>query len=1026
MPRLFSSWCASFLLTGFPAGAAELSFNRDIRPILSENCFACHGADSKDRKGDLRLDEPDSAYGAGKSGEIAIVPGKPDKSELWYRITTDDGDDLMPPAKTKKTLSDEDKQTLKLWIELGAPYEKHWAFEPPVAKALPDAGRGIDHFIDAKLKKLGLASTAEASHNTLIRRVAYAVTGLPPTPEELAQFLADQKPGTYERMVDRYLASRHYGEEMARHWLDVARYADTHGMHLDNERQMFAYRDWVVDAFNRNLPFDQFTIEQIAGDLIPDASVDQLVATGFNRCNITTGEGGTIAAEFIFRYAVERASTTAQTWLGLTAGCAVCHDHKFDPITSKDFYSFYAFFHSNADPALDGNKLLTAPVVKVTPSDDDAKTVEFNKRAAELEAKMNKLSAGIVYKDPAEQKSPPPVSESESVWFEDAFPAGAKPGVSGHPLTYAKAPEPVFSGAASLKRSGPGRAQDYYETGAAPLTVPAGAKFFVYVYLDPKSLPKEVMIQFYTGQWSHRAYWGQNVIPWGKDGTGERFAAGQLPKAGEWSRLEVPAEKMNLKAGAQVKGFAFTVQDGTVYFDKMGLVARTDPANDPAQSFIAWRKSSAGKNTPGAPKDINNWLKAGPNKPRTQHELELLRIYYVQSVCATTKPQFGDVGTQRAALAQERAAYESSMPSTFIWRDLPKPRESFVMLRGAYDKPGEKVEPDTPAVLPSLKKANPDGRATRLDLAKWMVSRENPLTARVAVNRFWQQLFGVGLVKMGHDFGTQGDLPTHPELLDWLAVRFQDESWDMKKLMRLMLVSDAFRRASSGSAELWQADAENRYLARGPRIRLDAEQLRDAALLAGGLLVKKMGGKGVRTYQPPNIWEPVGFRGSNTAKYTRDNGDALYRRSIYTFLKRTAPAPFMANFDAPNREASCYRRDRSNTPLQALQLLNDVQFFEAARGLATRMMVTSKEPAGRVNYAYRVVLSRAPAADELELIGGYYQKQIAKYKAAPAEAAKAITFGDSKPPDGADAPELAAWTLVANLILNLDENIVRN
>ena len=1026
MIRRIPLWLAATALTGVPAAAAELSFNRDIRPILSENCFACHGVDSKERKGDLRLDDPASAYGPGKSDEIAIVPGKPDESELWYRITTDDADDHMPPAKTKKTLSDAEKQTLRQWIEQGAPYEKHWAFELPVGKALPEGARGVDHFIAAKLKERGLSSAAEANRSTLIRRVAYAVTGLPPAPEELDQFLGDQKPGAYERMVDRYLASRHYGEEMARHWLDVARYADTHGMHLDNERQMYAYRDWVVGAFNRNMGFDQFTIEQIAGDLIPDASVDQLVATGFNRCNITTGEGGTIAAEFVFRYAVERASTTAQTWLGLTAGCAVCHDHKFDPITAKDFYSFYAFFHSNADPALDGNKLLTAPVIKVTPSDNDAKTIEFNKRAADLQAKMDKLSAGVVYKDPAEQKPPPPVSESETVWFEDSFPAGAKPGTSGHPLTYAKAPEPVFSGANSLKRSGPGLAQDYYEADAAPLTVPAGATFFVHVYFDPKSPPKEIMIQFNTGTWSHRAFWGENVIPWGKDGTGERFAAGALPKAGEWVRLEVPGEKMNLNAGAQVRGYAFTVQDGTVYFDKMGIVARTDPANDPAQSFITWRKTAAGKNTPGAPKDINNWLKAGPDKPRTQHELERLRIYYVQSVCATTKPQFGEIGAQLEALGKERATYESSMHSTFIYRDLPKPRESFVMLRGAYDKPGDKVEPDTPAVLPPLKKAVPDGRATRLDLANWLVSRDNPLTARVAVNRFWQQLFGVGLVKTGHDFGTQGDLPSHPELLDWLAVRFQDDGWDVKKLMRSMLNSDAFRRKSSAPAELWRSDPANRYLARGPRLRLDAEQLRDGALLAGGLLKKQMGGKGVKTYQPPNIWEPVGFRGSNTAKYTRDNGDALYRRSIYTFLKRTAPAPFMANFDAPNREASCYRRDRSNTPLQALQLLNDVQFFEAARGLATRMMAASPKTADRLDFAYHAVLSRKPSPDEVAIVAGYYQKQLTKYKAAPAEAAKAIRFGDSKPPGGLDEVDLAAWTLVANLILNLDENIVRN
>ncbi|MCP4849446.1 MAG: DUF1553 domain-containing protein [Verrucomicrobiaceae bacterium] len=1017
----------------------KIRFNRDVRPILSENCFACHGQDAKKRKAKLRLDKSEAAI-AERDDIRAIAPGNLEKSEAWLRIISEDKDEVMPPEDSHKELSGAQKDVLRQWILQGAQYEDHWAFIAPVAKALPDAGRGIDHFIDAKLKELGLTSTAEASHNALIRRVAYAVTGLPPTPEELAQFLADQKPGAYERMVDRYLASRHYGEEMARHWLDVARYADTHGMHLDNERQMFAYRDWVVDAFNRNLPFDQFTIEQIAGDLIPDASVDQLVATGFNRCNITTGEGGTIAAEFIFRYAVERASTTAQTWLGLTAGCAVCHDHKFDPIPTKDFYSFYAFFHSNADPALDGNKLLTAPVVKVTPSDDDAKTVEFNKRAAELdvqiagiEKRIAAAASRIKYVDPAALTPPPEPEVKEVIWFEDGFPKGTIE-VTGPPLKLVTREEgPVFRGKLAIRRTAKNAiGQDVYSQGK--FTVPRDGTFFAHCYLDPKDPPEAIMLQFFVGGWNHRVVWGAHEkIGWGKVNTHQRVDMGSLPEKGKWVRLEFAADKVGLKPGTTVTGYALTQFSGTMGWDHFGISSTTDPAKDPAYSWQAWKAQPEATRNQDLSPDLQKRFKGkAPDKWNTKEETEL-RNQWLGRVCLGARKELepltsekAGIGTQRAALAQERAAYESSMHSTFIWRDLQKPRDSFVMLRGAYNKPGEKVEPDTPAVLPPLEKANPDGRATRLDLAKWMVSRENPLTARVAVNRFWQQLFGVGLVKTGHDFGTQGDLPTHPKLLDWLAVRFQDESWDMKKLMRLMLVSDAFRRTSSGSADLWQADAENRYLARGPRIRLDAEQLRDAALLAGGLLVKKMGGKGVRTYQPPNIWEPVGFRGSNTAKYKRDNGDALYRRSIYTFLKRTAPAPFMANFDAPNREASCYRRDRSNTPLQALQLLNDVQFFEAARGLATRMMVTSKDPAGRVNYAYQVVLSRAAAADELELIGDYYQKQVAKYKAAPAEAAKAITFGDSKPPDGVDAPELAAWTLVANLILNLDENIIRN
>lgn len=1020
--------CVHFVLVALASslmanGAEPLSFNRDIRPILSENCFSCHGIDAKHRKGKLRLDEPKFAYGKGKSDFVAIVPGKPEESEVWLRIIAEEDDDPMPPKKSKKNLTKEQKEILRRWIAEGAKYQKHWAFEAPVAET--DTG-GIDHFIDAELNKKGVKSTAEADRSTLIRRAAFTLTGLPAAPEELDAFLKDQQPGAYGRMVDRYLGSQHFGEEMARHWLDVARYGDTHGMHLDNERQMFAYRDWVVNAFNVNQPFDQFTIEQIAGDLLPKPAVNQLVATGFNRCNITTAEGGSIAAEFIYRYAVERASTTAQTWLGLSVGCAVCHDHKFDPISAREFYSFYAFFHSSADPAMDGNALLTRPSIKATPPDYDEKIAAFKRRAEELKTKTEMLASELTYVDPAEKPSASRITETEQLWFEDGFPAGSKVSSLGHALSYASSPAPVFSGDRSLKRSGPGLAQDVCENVTPALPVPSNGKVFVHVYIDPKDPPKEIMIQFFTKGWNHRAIWGEDVIPWGKAGTGKRHRAGDLPKAGEWVRLEVAADKMNLNPGTPVLGYAFTVQDGTAYFDQLGVVGSSNPAEDPTRSYVAWRKLAAGKDTAGVPKDIAGWLKAGPNQERTPDELKRLKSYYLQSICVDTVPRFAEIVKATAAVANERKAYEGSIPSTFIWKDLPKPRESFVMERGAYDKPGEKVEPGTLAILHPLKKADPEGRATRLDLANWLVARENPLTARVTVNRFWQQVFGIGLVKTSHDFGTQGEVPSHPELLDWLAVRFQEDGWDVKKLMRMIVMSDAFRRNGGAPGDLWKNDPENRLLARGPRMRLDAEQLRDAALMAGGLLKRKMGGRGVRTYQPPNIWEPVGFRGSNTANYKRDNGDALYRRSIYTFLKRTAPAPFMSNFDAPNREQSCFRRDRSNTPLQALQLLNDVQFFEAARGLATRMMGAGTDPSARVTFAYRVVLSRLPRAEESALVEAFYQKQLKKYQAAPATAAAAIKFGDSPAPAGVDVPDLAAWTQVANLILNLDENIVRN
>lgn len=1013
---LFGAYCLS-------ASGEPLQFNRDIRPILSEKCFSCHGFDPKTREADLRLDEPEAAFKKDKHGNAAIVPGNVEDSMIWYHITSDDEDEVMPPPESKKTLSDGEKATIKRWIEEGASYQKHWAFEAPARTVVPEgSGSEIDRFIAASLKKKGLALSAEADRSTLIRRASMALRGLPPTIEEIDQFLADTTPNAYEAMVDRFLASPFYGEEMARHWLDVARYADTHGLHLDNERQTWAYRDWVVAAFNRNLSYDRFTIEQLAGDLLPNATQDQLIATGFNRCNVTTSEGGSIDAEYVFRYAVDRASTTAQVFLGLTAGCATCHDHKYDPITAKEFYSLYAFFHSNADPAMDGNALLTQPVVKVKPEGYDAKMAALADAETAVKKLMEEKVASVPYQDPADLQPRPQVQDLEQIWFDDAFPAGAQVGVSGHETTFVESP--VQLGKKSLKRSGAAMAQDYYQAGATALEVPQEPRFFLHVYLDPQDPPEEVMIQFHSDGWKHRAVWGQDLIDFGTKGTTERFVAGNLPATGQWVRLEVPGASMGLTAGTKIVGFAFTVHGGTAFFDAMGVIGRSDPATDPLQSFTAWRAAQKGKDTAGAPADVNGWLKEGPETPRSPEELEKLRRYYIQFVCSTMRPHFAELSDRLATVEKERAAYDAAVPSTFVFHDLPQPRESFVMIRGQYDKPGEKVEPNTPAILPALKKTGP--RANRLDLAHWLVARENPLTARVTVNRFWQQVYGTGLVKSSHDFGTQGELPSHPELLDWLAGWFQDNGWDVKKLMRLMLTSATFRQQSIAAPAAWQADPANRQLARGPRIRLEAEQLRDQALFVSGLIKLQMGGRGVNPYQPPNIWEPVGFGGSNTRFYPQGKGDDLYRRSLYTFFKRTAPHPMMSNFDAPSREQSCIARERSNTPLQALQLMNDVQHFEAARAFAERIMKSANTPTDRIVFAYRSVLSRPPSPEESALVNEFFQRQLAKYQAAPEEAKKAIHFGESVPSAELPETELAAWALVANLILNLDEAIVRN
>ncbi|MBL9173182.1 MAG: PSD1 domain-containing protein [Verrucomicrobiales bacterium] len=1025
-----------------PARPATLAFNRDIRPILSDHCFACHGTDARKRKAGLRLDLAEGAYTTNKHGIPAIRPGSLSGSELWKRITTEDPEEVMPPPDTHKPLSAEQRDLLRRWIEQGAPYQRHWSFEPLATPPVPASVAGsatpdenpIDRFIRSRLSQEGLSPAPEADRSTLIRRLSFDLRGLPPTPAEVDAFLADTRPGAYRRLVDQFLASPAYGEEMARHWLDVARYGDTHGLHLDNERSMWPYRDWVVGAFNRNLPFDEFTIEQIAGDLLPSPTPDQLTATGFSRCNVTTGEGGAIDAEFLFRYAVDRTATVAETWLGLTAGCAVCHDHKFDPLSTREFYSLYAFFYSAADPAMDGNTLLTAPTVRLPKMEDTRRLADFDVEISSAEDRVREALAAVSYTDPATLTPPPPVREVETVWLDDDFPTGAKVTASGAPTRWTESGSgPVFSGRRALHRKDGGIAQDFYDSGAAPLEIPQGATIFAHVYVDPADPPKTIMLQYNKDGWEHRAIWGDpDAIGWGEKDKPSRARIGDLPKAGEWVRLEFPAERVGLKPGDKVTGLAFTQYGGTVSWDKAGVLGRIDPAHDPLYSLRVWQEQREGKSPDGLPDALKSIFKNTTPAQRSASDAQALRDYYLSNVCLSTRPTFEPLVSTVARLRRERSDFENAITATFVFRDLDKPRDAFVMMRGQYDKPGDKVVPAMPAALSAPQgriSGNSDSapRLNRLDLARWLVSSDQPLTARVTVNRFWSQFFGTGIVRTTSDFGSQGEPPVHPELLDWLANTFRESGWDVKWLVREMVTSATYRQSSRVTRELVQRDPENRLLARGPRFRLGAEQIRDNALFAGGLMDSRLGGKGVKPYQPPNIWEPVGFVGSNTREYKQDTGSALYRRSLYTFFKRTAPAPFMTTFDAPNREQGCTRRERSNTPLQALQLLNDIQHFEAARGLATRMLTEGgRTPAERITFAYRTLLSRPPTPDELAVVTAALERHRARYAADPASARKAVTFGESRAPQDLPEAELAAYTLAANLLLNLDETVTRN
>ena len=1015
------------------AGEQPLRFDRDIRPLLSENCYACHGPGTQEAG--LRLDSAEEAGRELDSGSRAVVAGDLTASEMIARIDASDPDVIMPPPHSKKSLSAEQKALLKRWITDGAVYEAHWSFRPVRRPDVPsvavaDAAHPIDRFLESRIAAEGLPLNGEADRPTLIRRATFALTGLPPTPAEVDAFVADASPEAYESVVDRLLISPHHGEEMARHWLDAARYADTHGLHLDNERQMWAYRDWVVKAFNANMPFDRFTIEQLAGDLLPQPTRDQQTATGFCRSNVTTSEGGSINEELLFRYAVDRTATMTNTWLGLTGQCAVCHSHKFDPISHKEFYSLYAFFNSAADPGFDGNSLTTKPILDLPTPEQEQQLARLTEALPGLKKSLDDALAAVVYTDPATADPKPEPTRVDTVWIDDEFPPGAAVKAGSGPSTnwlVGKAAGEAFAGQRSLDRTATGVGQDYYDSGAAAITVAADAEIVAHVWLDPANPPKAVMLQFYAGSWEHRAVWGDPaVIGWGQAGKASRFHAGPLPQPGAWTRIAVPAAKLGLSPAVPVTGIALTQFDGHVRWDAVGMAVTRDPAADPLQSLSAWWRERVDKNKlDDVPKDLQGLVKQGPEKTTKPADVEKIRRHWLTKVWADRPEAVKKAVADLDAANASRTKLDEQIVRTFVFNDLPKMRDSFVMLRGAYDKPGEKVERGTPAFLPALVVAE-GATPSRLDLAQWLVSAEQPLTPRVAANRLWQQFFGTGLVKTSEDFGLQGEPPSHPELLEWLAAEYRESGWDTRRLVRMIVTSRAFKRASQVLPEHLAADPENRLLARGPRIRLDAEQIRDQALAVSGLLVSTMGGKGVKPYQPDNIWEPVGFSNSNTRNYKRDSGDGLYRRSLYTFFKRTAPPPFMVTFDAPNREQFCARRERSNTPLQALQLMNDVQHVEAARALAERTLAAATDDAGRVSWLFRVVLARLPEAGEAAVVAETLAGHRARYKADAEAALKAVSHGESKPAAEIPADELAAWTLVANMILNLDEALNRN
>ena len=1023
---------SSFAFRGDPLRADEpakkLDFNKDVRSILSDNCFKCHGFDDKKREAGLRLDTLEGASSKLESGDQAIVPGNPDASTLIKRITSTNPDEVMPPPATGKTITPAQVEILKQWIREGAEFKKHWSFNAIDRPSLPETANAawsenpIDRFAFARLAAEKLSPSPEADKVTLIRRVTLDLTGLPPTPAEVDAFLADSSPNAYEVLVERLQKSPRYGEHMTRYWLDLARYGDTHGLHLDNQRSLYKYREWVINAFNTNKPFNDFVVEQIAGDLLPNATLDQKVATGFVRANVSTSEGGSINEEVRVRYVVDRTETLSTVFLGLTTGCAVCHDHKYDPVTQKEFYQLFAFFNSASDPAMDGNRHDTPPTVKLPTTEETAKLADLDQKIAATQKSIQEALAKVEYTEPPMTEPKPADAPEEYVWIDDSAPSGAQ--LQGNtPWEFVGKPDhPVFSGEKSTRREGAAITQHFFTGAAQPLKVGEGDKFFAYVYLDPKKPPKTVMLQFNDGTWEHRAFWGEDAIAFGAGDVDGHRRLGDLPKTGEWVRLEVDAARVGLPAGKTLNGWAFTQFDGLCYWDKAGIVTRTPQDGKAFESLLAWEAYEKTQVKSEVPQPVRDAIKVDA-ATRNDDQKKLIRNYFVENVYGKTRETFDPLHKELKSLQDQRKGTDDAIAVSLIMGDEAQERETFVLLRGEYDKPGPKVERGTPAVLPPMPEGAP---RNRLGLAQWLVHRSHPLTSRVTVNRFWQQFFGRGLVKTSEDFGVQGESPSHPELLDWLSAEFMESGWNTKQLVRLIVTSQAYRQSSKVTPELVGRDPENALLARGPRFRLEAEVVRDSALYTSGLLVEKIGGKSVKPYQPDGIWEAVAFTSSDTSKYMRDNGEALYRRSMYTFWKRTSPPPSMMAFDAPSRENCTARRARTNTPLQALVLMNDEQYVEAARKLAARMIAEGgSQPVDRVSYGFRLVTSRAPSAKESDILTRQFQQHLEKYQGDVESAKKLLSVGASARNEQLDPAEHAAYTMVGSVLLNLDEAVTK-
>ena len=1041
------------LATAAPADE-KLQYNRDVRPILAENCFPCHGPDSAARKAKLRLDVREQAVEMG-----ALAPGNPGDSEAIARVFLGaDEKNLMPPAKSHKKLTAAQKETLKRWVAEGAEYQPHWSFIPPKRPAIPtvpgskfQVRNPIDAFIAAELAKRGLTMAPEADRRTLARRLSLDLIGLPPKPEDVDAFVADKSPDAYEKYVDKLLASPHWGEHRGRYWLDAARYGDTHGIHIDNFREIWSYRDWVLKAFNANMKFDQFTTEQLAGDLLPNPTLEQLIATGFNRCNITTSEGGAINEEYLVLYTRDRTETVSQVWMGLTAGCAVCHDHKFDPLPTKDFYSLSAFFNNTTQAAMDGNVQNTPPIIPVPKAEDRLRFEVLTKEIKDAKAKLDgrKTAAKGDYARWEKTAKPEDFTKrvpTEGLVFHAKFDEGS--GKSVKAIAAGKERKLEFDGGydwtvpldekdtkkkAFTVRSGSTSENtiELKDVGDFDRTQPFAVSMWLTI---SKRGSNGAVIGRMDEANGHRGWdvWlqadkvGMHVInSWPTDAVKVVAKTPLQPK--KWTHVTIAYDGTGKAAGLKiyydgelqptdVEADALKSTTRTTVPLKIGQRNTTSRVNGVAiQDLRIYDRSITGidaKQLAGSQKLAD--VLAKPADKRTPKEVDELFTWWLVNF----DTEYNRLTGGQRKLQEEETAIRGRGTIAHVAVEKPTPPEAYILFRGEYDKRRDKVGPTTPAALPKFADDLPKNR---LGFAKWLLRPEHPLTARVTVNRFWQEVFGTGLVRTAGDFGVSGELPSHPELLDWLAVEFREKGWDVKQFFKLIVTSATYRQAAVVTPEKLEKDRDNRLLSRGARYRMDAEMVRDYALAASGLLVPTLGGPSVKPYQPPGVWEAVAMIGSNTRDYKQDKGENLYRRSMYTFWKRSAPPASMEILNAPNRETCTVRRDRTNTPIQALLTLNDVQFVEAARVLAEHAMKAGDGDGKRIEFVSKRLLARPLTAEEGAIVATSLADLRAAYKAKPAEAAKLIAYGESKADPKLDPAELAAWTMLVNEMMNLDE-----